>query len=77
MSDLLELAQETVRRADRRVDAFAAKYAPILAKLSETEFTGLTQAVVTEAARRTVDSKRRLVIENAPGLIGESLRRKP
>lgn len=41
------------RRADGRVKAFAKKYAPILADLSETEFCGLILALGAEGDKRT------------------------
>lgn len=40
------------RQLDRRIEGFAAKYAPMLARLSATEWLGLVQAVAAEIDRR-------------------------
>ena len=49
------MAMRLARRRERtqqRIDGFAAKYAPIIAKLSETEFCGLIEALSAEGRRR-------------------------
>lgn len=43
---------ERRRRLDTRTAGFAAKYAPILSKLSDTEWLGLVSAVGVEIERR-------------------------
>lgn len=54
-------------RAKSRIKAYAAKYGPILAKLSETEFCGLIEALGAEGDRRTAVGGREenLFLENA------------
>lgn len=57
-ADLPLLVWAARRRLGRRVTAYATAYAPILAKLSETEFIGLMEAVSGESERRTAEEGR-------------------
>lgn len=46
------LLGEHRRRHDARIDGFADKYRPMLARLSHTEWIGLVKAIQTEIERR-------------------------